>query len=66
MMDLIDKVRRLCAEQRDDLAQYLAVGGAPDYNAYCKAVGAVQALDTVLATIEDAINMFVEDTDHIS
>lgn len=65
-MEPIEKIRRLCTEQRDDLAQYLAVGGAPDYSAYCKAVGAVQALDTVLAAIDDAVNMFVEDRDDIS
>lgn len=52
MIDPLYKLKSLCTEQRNDLSEHLARGGVADYPAYCKAVGAVQTLDLILAEIE--------------
>lgn len=61
MMDPLDKLKRLCTEQRDDMAAFLVSGGASDYAAYCKAVGAAQALSLVLNAIEDIEKTLIEE-----
>jgi hypothetical protein len=52
-METLERLRRTLATQRRDLADHLALGGAADFNAYAKAVGAIQTLDMVLGEIAD-------------
>lgn len=60
-MDPIEKLKRVCSEQREDMTQFLASGGVNDYPAYCKVVGALQALDLVLAEIADIEKKLIEE-----
>ena len=52
-MEIVERLRHILTLQRNDLADYLATGGAVDYVAYAKTVGAIGALDMVLAEIAD-------------
>jgi hypothetical protein len=61
MIDPIYKLKKVCTEQRKDLSGHLAGGGVNDYNAYCKAVGAIQTLDMVLSEIEELEKNAVEE-----
>jgi hypothetical protein len=61
MIDPIYKLKKVCAEQRQDLSDHLAGGGAVDYSEYCKAVGAIQCLDLVLREIEELEKKSVEE-----
>jgi len=60
MDDTIKHMRGVCTAQRGDLANHLAAGGAQTYEEYCKAVGAIQALDMVLIELEDVAKKSVE------
>lgn len=60
-MTEFDLLRRDCLEQRTDLSEHLAAGGARSYEEYCKSVGAIGALDRVIAKIEELEKKFVED-----
>jgi hypothetical protein len=53
MIDPLYKIKQVCSLQRKDLADHVAAGGVEDFNAYCKAVGAIQALDLILSEIAD-------------
>lgn len=53
MIDPLYKLKTVATEQREDLMDLLASGGIPDFNAYARAVGAIQALELVLAEIAD-------------
>lgn len=61
MIDPIYKLKKLCIEQRKDLSDHLSAGGVSDYNAYCKAVGAIQTLDMILSEIEEFEKNSVEE-----
>jgi hypothetical protein len=60
-MDPLEKLKRLCREQKDDMAAFMLSGGAQDYPAYCKAVGAAQALELVLNEIADIEKALIEE-----
>jgi len=60
-MDELDRLRHLIAKQRQDLAEHISAGGAVDYVAYSKAVGAIQTLDMVLVEIADIEKKRLED-----
>lgn len=61
MIDPIYKIKKVCSEQRQDLADHIAGGGANDYAEYCKVVGAIQTLDLVLREIEELEKKAVEE-----
>jgi hypothetical protein len=61
MIDPLYKLKTICTEQRNDLSEHLARGGVADYPAYCKAVGAVQTLDLVLAEIAELERRMAEE-----
>ena len=61
MIDPMYKLRSLCAEQKADLTDHLAGGGAKDFSEYCKTVGAIQALSMVLGEIEALEKKAVEE-----
>ena len=52
-MEIVERLRHVFALQRQGLVDYLAEGGPVDYAAYAKTVGAIGALDMVLAEIAD-------------
>lgn len=60
-MDEFDRLRHILTKQRQDLAEHISAGGAADYVAYSKAVGAIQTLDMVLAEITDIEKKQLED-----
>lgn len=51
-MTVLDLLRQDVTMQRADLAAFVTSGGPKDYAGYCKAVGAIQALDMVLMEID--------------
>lgn len=61
MIDPLHRLKKLCAEQAADLKNHLVGGGAVDYSAYSKAVGAVQALEMVLSEIEEIERLLSEE-----
>jgi len=53
MIDPIYKIKTTCMDHRSGFADHITSGGAGDFSAYCKAVGAIQALDLVLTEIAE-------------
>ena len=60
-MEEFDRLRHILTKQRRDLAEHISAGGAVDYIAYSKAVGAIQTLDMVLVEIADIEKKQLED-----
>lgn len=48
------------AEQKDDLKEFLASGGAENYETYCRVVGRYSALQGVENTVKDLEKRFIE------
>ena len=61
MIDPLYKLKKVATEQREDIAELLVSGGVADFNAYSKAVGAVQALDLILTEIADLEQRMIEE-----
>lgn len=61
MIDPLYKLKRVATEQREDLAAHLVAGGVSDFTAYSKAVGAIQALDLMLAEIAELEQQMAEE-----
>ena len=49
------------AERKEALKEFLASGGAENYEAYCRAVGEYSALQGAENTVRDLEKRFIED-----
>ena len=59
-MELVERIRHRCREEKEAISAHLVGGGVPDYAAYSKAVGAVQALEMVLSEIDEIEQKYIE------
>jgi hypothetical protein len=48
-------------ERKEGLKEFLASGGAKDYETYCRAVGEYSALQGAENTVKDLEKRFIED-----
>ena len=48
------------AERKEDLKEFLASGGAENYEAYCRVVGEYSALQGAENTVKDLEKRFIE------
>ncbi len=60
-MEPFAKLTREVKEQRAGLVEHVVSGAVPDYAAYSKAVGALQALDLVLVHIAELEKKMLEE-----
>jgi len=61
MIDPLFKLKSVATEQKQDLTDLLASGGVKDFTDYSRAVGAIQALDMMLAEIADLERRMMEE-----